>query len=195
MIKAQSNINQVVSNLLGKLQSFQKGGQGFDSALREVATTMRAEMTNRIHSEGKKADNSDIGQYSTTPLYVSTTANPGRSFGRPIGKTGKSKFETGKKAGQDHASRYFEGGYNQFKTAIGRNQLGKVNLSLSGQLSNQFQIIALADGYGIGWVDTEKRERADHLEKKYGKVWGLTEEEKQLSKKIIETHLNNAFSA
>lgn len=192
MIRQTSNINQVIGNYLAKIQSFQKGGEGYDSALREVATTMRAEMSVRIHSEGKNANDSDIGQYSTKPIYVSAKSNPGRSFGRPVGKTGKSKFQS---TGLDHTSRYFEGGYNEFKTAIGRNQLGKVNLSLSGQLSNQFSVIPTSEGYGVGWADTEKRERADHLENKYGKVWGLTPEEKKLSLMIVEKHLRDAFSA
>lgn len=191
MIKQNSNINEVVGRLISKLQSVEKGGELSDSILREVATTMRAEMTIRIHSEGKNANDSDIGQYSTTPMYVSISSNPGRSFGRPIGKTGKSKFAS---TGLDHTSRYFSDGYSGFKTAIGRNQLGKVNLSLSGQLSNQFHVIAKSEGYGLGWSNDEMIQRAGYLQEKYGKVWSLTETEKTLTKEIAQRHLNSAFN-
>lgn len=194
MIKMQSNVSQILNGYLEKLQSLTKGGVGYDSALREVATTMRAEMSRRIHSEGKNSQGADIGHYSTEPIYVSTKNNPGRSFGRPIGKTGKSKFKGGEKAGADHTSRYFAGGYNEYKTAIGRNTLGKVNLSLSGQLAAQFAVVETNDGYGIGWVDTEKRERAGHLQQKYGAVWSLTQQEKELSKKIAEQKIKEILN-
>lgn len=191
MIKATSNVNELIAGMLTKLNGYQKGGEGYSTVLREVATTMRGEMGRRIHSEGKNANDSKIGDYSTKPIYVSISDNPGRSFGRPIGKTGRSVF---KSTGKDHKSRYFEGGYSQFKTAIGRNQLGSVNLSLSGQMANQFSVVATADGYGLGWADTEKLERAKHLENKYGKVWGLTEGEKELANEIIADHFKQIFN-
>lgn len=194
MIRAESNIREVVANYTARLNSLNKGGQGYDSTMREVATTMRGEISRRIHSEGENANGGDIGRYSTNPIYVSVAANAGRSFGRPIGKTRKSKFETGKKKGQDHRSRYFAGGYNEYKTAIGRNRLGKVNLSLSGQMANQFSIIATSDGYGLGWSNTEMFERARHLEKKYGQVWALTPDEKIMSTAIVQNQINKIIN-
>lgn len=194
MITAKSNIKEVISGIIGKLDSLQPGGVGYGSTMREVATTMRAEMGRRIHSEGKNAQGSDIGNYSTKPMYVSVSANPGRSFGRPIGKTGKSKFAGGKKKGQDHKSRYFSGGYNQYKTAIGRNRLGKVNLSLSGQQASQFSIAETPKGYGLGWANAEMQKRAGYQEKKYGKIWGLTQQEKELANKIAQKKIQEIFN-
>lgn len=199
MIKATSNIKDVVGSLAAKLATLQKGGAGYDSTLREVATTMRAEMSRRIHSDGKNSNDADIGRYSTKPIYVSVATNVGRSFGRPIGKTGKSKYASGKKKGQDHKSRYFAGGYSEFKTAIGRNRLGKVNLSLSGQIANQFSVIATSNGYGLGWSNTEMQDRAAALEKKYGqdsfKVWALTESEQKLSNEIAQEQINKIIKS
>ena len=126
---------------------------------------------------------------------MSIANNPGKSFGRPIGKTGKSKFTTSKKAGQDHTSRYFPGGYNEFKTAIGRNKLGTVNLSLSGQLNSQLTVQPTARGYGFGWPDEEKLKRARALERKYGKkIYDLTEDELRLAIEVTENYVIRAFS-
>lgn len=151
MIKQNSNINEVIGRIISKVTSLEKGGQSNDSMLREIATTMRGEMSRRIHSEGRKSDGSDIGQYSKA--------------------------------------------YGERKTRLGKNQLGKVNLSFTGQMSNQFQVIATTEGYGIGWSDEEKIRRAGYLEERYGKVWGLSEEEKTLSVSIAEKYFNDAFSA
>lgn len=197
MIKASSNVKDVTLKYINALEQLKKGSEGYDSTLREVATTMRGELTRRIHSEGKNSANATIGEYSTKPIYVSVNNNVGRSFGRPIGKTGRSKFESGKKKGQDHKSRYFAGGYKEYKTAIGRNRLGTVNLSLSGQLANQFSVIATSNGYGLGWNNTEMFERAGHLEKKYGqgsKVWALTEDEKTLTAEIVNNRIKKLLN-
>lgn len=186
MINIRTNLNEIFGNIRGKLTH-----EVFDTAVRTVATTMLGEIRTRIHEQGKAADGGDIGQYSRTPMYVSANANPGKSFGRPIGKTGKSKFANG----QDHKSRYFPGGYNEYKTAIGRNQLGRVNLSLSGQLNNQLNVVSTQRGYGLAWADKEKFERAGHLEKKYGKkIWSLTEDERELAAQVAQNVIARAVS-
>ncbi len=195
MIRVKTNITDVVSSLKAKFANLERGAQGYDSMMRTVATSLIGKVKMRIHEQGKAADGSAIGTYSTSPIYVSSKANPGRSFGRPIGKTGKSKFKSGKRKGEDHASRYFPGGYNEYKTTIGRNQLGTVNLSLSGQLNNQLTIQATAKGYGYGWPDKEKLKRANALEKKYGKyIYGLTEEELQMAMEVAKKEVMDALS-
>jgi hypothetical protein len=195
MILMRTNINQSLAPLLQELSTFSKGNPNYDNVVRTVALNALADVKTRIHQDGKASDNTDIGKYSTTPIYVSAKENPGKSFGRPIGKTGRSKFASGEKKGQDHASRYFEKGYNEFKTAIGRNQIGKVNLSLSGQLDTQLTVIGTQSGYGLGWPNDEMFERAGHLEKKYGKkIWALSEEEKQAAQKTAQLLIKNAFS-
>lgn len=197
MITLKTNIGSVLSPLILKVQDFKAGNPAYDNVLREVALQALADVRTRIHQEGKASDGNDIGEYSKEPIYVSVEQNKniGKSFGRPIGKTGRSKFKGGEKKGQDHKSRYFAGGYNEYKTTIGRNVLGKVNLSLTGQLDNQLTVIATQNGYGLGWANDEMLERAKHLEKKYGKkIWSLTEEEKKNAANVAKTHTDNAFS-
>lgn len=193
MINFSSNMNEVLGDLITNLNKFQPGQPAFDNVLRGVTLDALANVKDRIHSEGKATDGNKIGDYSKKPIYISAKENPGKSFGKPTGKKTKagnvfSKFQSGEKKGQNHASKYFEKGYDQFKTEIGRNLLGSVNLSLSGQLQKQLTMIATDKGYGIGWPNDEMFERAGHLEKKYKKkIWQLTEEEKKKAGELAET--------
>ena len=189
MIGMRTNIHSVLAPYILKLGTNEMA----DRVTKIVASTMLGDIRARIHQEGKASDGSDIGQYSTKPMYVSVKANPGRSMGTPFGKPNKfgkrfAKFASGKKAGQPHTSKYFEQGYLAYKNAIGRNVLGKVNLSLSGQLDNQFTLIQTPVGWGLGWFDTEKIRRANALQdRKYRKrIWGLSKEETERAKAIAE---------
>jgi hypothetical protein len=156
-----------------KLKTFMKGGEGYDSVIRGVATSMKGVIQKRIHEEGKAADGGNIGQYDTThPLYVNPRKSP-KQF-TPMGKTGKTKFENG----QPHKTKYFNS-YKGFREEIGR-PTDTVNLSLTGQMNSQFTIIPTSDGYGLGWNNTEMYKRSQGLEMKYNKViWGLTDEEQK----------------
>lgn len=187
-MQLRTNANQVIRGLTQKILN----PETLDIAVRSVATTMLAEMKTRVFEEGG-ATSGDIGKYSTKPLYVSINANPGKSFGQPTGKTGKSKFTTGKKAGQSHTSKYFQRGYDEYKSAIGRN-IGKVNLFLSGQFSQQMTVLPTPKGYGLGWTNTEMFNRAGAFTKKYKRIWGLTENETELAKSLAKKYFLDAIS-
>ena len=189
VIGMRTNIHTILAPYIAKLSTNEMA----DRVTKIVASTMLGDVRSRIHQEGKASDGGDIGQYSTMPMYVSVKANPGRSMGTPTGKANKfgkkfSKFTSGKKAGQLHTSKYFEQGYLAYKNAIGRNVLGKVNLSLSGQLDNQFTLIQTPVGWGLGWLDSEKIKRAKALQDfKYKKrIWGLSKEEGERAIAIAE---------
>jgi hypothetical protein len=156
--------------------------------MKNVATATLAKLTQRIHQEGLAADGTDIGAYSTKPSYVSSKTGYAVE---PIGKTGKSQFARGKKKGQAHTSQYFAGGYGQFKTAIGKSD-GKVNLVLTGGLSEQLTVLGepSATGYGLGWINEEYLKRAQDLEQKYGKqIWALSEEERRSVAEVAQMEL------
>ena len=195
MIRVTTNIEQVIAGLGAKFASLNPGAVNNDSLLRAVATTLLGDVKTRIHEQGKAADGGLIGSYSRKPMYVSVKANPGKSMGRPIGKTGRSKFKGGEKAGQDHTSRYFADGYSGYKTAIGRNELGSVNLSLSGQQNSQFTVIDTANGIGLGWPNTEMFKRALAQEKKYGKqIYALTKQEREKTAVIAHSFLHRTIN-
>lgn len=190
MFRFKTNMGRVVSSLTTKLESFQTGGEDYDALLRTVTTSMIGVVKNRIHEKGKASDGTVIGTYSKKPTYISLSASP-RKF-RPKGKnSNKAVF----KNGNPRMSGYFSGGYEQFKTEIGRNQLGTVNLSLSGQLNSQLTVVPTSRGYGFGWPDREKLIRARALEKKYKKkIWALTEGERKQVSDITIKYFRNAIS-
>lgn len=169
-------------NLAGTIANIQSA---MDTTIRTVATSMLGEVKTRIHEEGKAADGSDIGQYNTTnPLYVNPKNSP-RGFA-PIGKLGATKF---KSTGKPHKTKYFDS-YKDFRVEIGR-PVDKVNLSLSGQLNNQFVVIATDKGYGLGWNNAEMPERSAGLEKKYGKlIWALTGNEQTKAIEVAQDTIN-----
>lgn len=125
-----------------KLQRVVTNIKLFQRPLVLAASSTMAQMGQRIFDDGKKTDGSDIGEYSTEPIYVSLKANPkptGEPIGKPKGKAkrGESVFKTGKKAGQKHTSKYFPEGYKGYRANIGRTT-DKVNLSLTNELRLDF---------------------------------------------------------
>lgn len=184
MIKVNIDIKEVLKPIVEKLTELQSGELG-NNLLREVATTQLAEMKVRIFEQGKDDNESSIGQYSTKPIYVNPNNSP-KKF-TPKGKTGKTKFANG----ELHKTRYFAQGYKDFKSEIGRNTLGTVNLSLSRDFQNKMTIIATSKGWGIGWLEDEKYKRALHFQQKYKKIiFGQTEKEKLITKEVIDSFLN-----
>lgn len=209
MYRFKTNMTRVLNQVAATLNSYSPGGENHDALLRKVTTSMIGVVKTRIHEEGKASDGSLIGNYSTKPIYVSLSTSPKKFVARgkksaETVKVSKSNVLTRKessekvgalKNGRIRRSGYFEGGYNQFKTEIGRNQLGTVNLSLSGQLNSQLTVMPTSRGYGFGWPDKEKLIRARALEKKYGKkIWALTADEKEQVKEITINHFRNALS-
>jgi hypothetical protein len=181
MLTLLTNINTVVSKYLAKLQSIKPGGKVYEEAMHVAADGALTATRARIHERGQAADGSAIGAYSTTPMYVSAADAKAPNPGDPIGKTGKTVFANG----NPHKSRYFAGGYNEYKTAIGLNAAGSVNLTLTGEMRDTYEVIKTADGYGLGWDDDELSKRAAALEDRYGKkIWTLTADER---KALIDT--------
>lgn len=173
------NLITFITQLKSVKETLQPGGEGYNTVLREIALGSLGLIKMRIHEEGKAVDGSDIGQYNkTTPLYVNPNNSPVKftPAGKP--KPGKKQRKT-KVNGKERKTRYFTS-YDDFKTYIGRNELNKVNLFLTGDLQNQFTVIATDKGFGLGWTNEEKLIIAKAMEVKYGKViYGLSEDERQ----------------
>ena len=181
------NINtDGLATIAQNLHELLPGSAAYTHVMRAAAANMLAKVKQRIHQQGQAGDGSDIGAYSVKPIYISAVTGAGKGLSNATGKTGKSVFGSGKKKGEPHTSQYFAGGYNQFKTTVGLNETGKVNLVLTGELSKRLLVLGEpgTSGYGLGWQDEELTKRAQALELKYGKkIWALTEEEK---KEMIE---------
>ncbi len=192
MLGMNIHINSLDS-ILAKLSGMLKDGNVHHQSMQDLAHASCDAVRKRVHEEGQAADGSDIGHYSTTPLYINITAAVGgANLGQPVGKTGRPVFAGGKKKGQNHKTAYLQGGYAQYKQALGT---GKVNLVLSGELSEQFGVIKVGEGFGLGWQRGDLTDRALALEAKYGKtIWGLTETEKQQAVDAAQNVMHHAIS-
>ena len=198
MITIKADANQDLKKLFATLNNLKPDQPTMSQIVRTVAFDVLADMTPRIIERGGAADGSNIGSYSKKPIYISVKNNPVRSFGQPLGKrfNGKSRsiFASGKKAGQSHTSRYFERGYDEYKTKVGRN-IGSVNLRLSGQMMNSFTVFKTSRGYGLGWNNKKLLERAEHFENKYSKpIFAMTVRERAIMNRTANKMLNDAIS-
>lgn len=174
MLTLRSNIDATIKRIEGCMKQIQPGGEAFDKAIHEVADTHLHCSQERIHTSGMASDGSEIGQYSTKPMYVNPKNSP-KSF-QPTGKTGRSTFI---KSGNPHLTKYFDQGYRAFREEIGLAS-DKVVLTLRGKLRNGLITLPVTGGYAISWADPELKELSEALEKKYAKqIWPATNDEKE----------------
>lgn len=163
-----------VKSLLNDLDEIEDG-----KPLRIAAATTHAISMQRIFVEGKDSTGGIIGVYSTDPTYINPKESP-RKFS-PKGKNGKGTFKNGKRK----KTRYFGGGYKQYKGVIGRDN-SKVNLINFGQLQSDLanSLTRKGKSYETG---TRRKENTDKLVGNSVKFTGrsngisnLTEQEVQI---------------
>jgi hypothetical protein len=132
-------------------------------------------MLERIFEQGKKTDGSDIGQYNTSnELYVNPKNAP-KNFPAK-GKNGDAKFSDGK----PHKTGFFES-YKEYRSTVGR-QSTKVDLTMTGLLKSDFSraVVKVNNFNYTSSVSTERNKKIiEGMEEKFGKIFGLTEAEKQ----------------
>ncbi len=189
VITIKTNTEQLFKGNLKALESLSTKSKLQDQVVRKVALGALVDVRMRVFTTGKDSADSKIGDYSTKPSYF---ASKGIGKGlSPRGKTGRTKFKNGRAL----KTRYFADGYSGWKTAIGRNTLGSVNLNLSGSMRNNFQLFKTSSGWGIGWSSTELVDRARNFEtKKYNKpIWMLTKQEQQEASRIALIEIANAI--
>lgn len=186
MITIASNANPVLAALSNKLQQLQSGGAVYNSMVQSIGTTLLSDIKGRIHQQGLAADGSRVGAYSTKPTYVPVS----KGGGAPVGKTGKAVFKTGKRKGQLHTSRYYPGGYAQYRVAMGSTE----PLVLTGALRNGLGLAPTTNGFRLGWTDVKLQQRAVALESKYGKpIWAFGPAEKNKALLIAKNFVSSAF--
>lgn len=198
MLLIATDIDKQLAPIFEQLKKFNPSEQTGSRIIREVALTAMAEIRERIQNRGEATQGGDIGKYSRDPMYVPVSEMVGKKL-RPDGKefNGKrrSTFASGKRKGKAHSSRYFEDGYDQYKSEIGRNTLGKVNLTLSGQLFNQLRLFPTSQGWGMGWSGSELAERAEDLTIKYRKqIFSPSSSERENAVKLATKLTADAIS-
>jgi len=176
----------------------------FDVPLRIAAYTTLAAQSQRIFSEGKNESNQQLVYDYKTPIYVNPKDSP-KGF-KPAGKpkankkgelvSPKKKFGNikfggakGAKVEVDRATKYFES-YKDFKSFIGRPRGGSyVSFELFGDLKKDFENpkgntpepVKVNDHEYITRVSRDiNQKKVEGFNEKYGGVFGLSKEEKQL---------------
>jgi hypothetical protein len=140
-----------------------------DKAVRAGINTVLAQQRQRIFTSGKDDANTQIGQYSTKPISISK-----KNQARQTGKT------------------HFEGGYAEYKTAIGKNP-GHVNLQNTGQMMMDYSFHVLgSDSYGLGFHNQENFDKSQWMEDKYNKdIFSQSKEEGNILVQVIEQTIGN----
>lgn len=142
----------------------------------------------RIFEEGK-AVNGNIGKYSTEPTYIGDKNSP--KAGTKEGKYGEKEF----KDGTPHKTTYYNGGYSEYRSAMGRKN-DKVNLNLTGRLETNFLngIVELdTDEMGIK-LRGENVAKAKGGELRFAKpIFELTKKERARFKKTLSFEVINAL--
>lgn len=132
-------------------------------AMETGARDILPESARRIFTDGKASDGSDIGNYSTNPIYISKKNSP-RNAGEVKEKT-----------------LFFPGGYKQFKTDIGRGE--DVNLRVFGRLQSDYLTPKKEDspkGLIFSLKEDKNVKKKSGNEKRFSKdIFSLTKEEKE----------------
>lgn len=115
-------------------------------AQRAAISTVLSVHKRRIFQAGLDASDAKIGNYSTTPIKIAK-----KKQARNTGKT------------------YFEGGYAEYKTAIGKNP-GYVNLVNFGQMEADYGIIQNGSEFGLGYQNPHNYNKSIWLQDKYNKA-------------------------
>lgn len=158
-----TNISDVFGGLASQLSNI------VDSLLREVAISMLPVVRDRVHTEGKAADGSQIGTY--TEGYMSVRTGVYKS---------NEKITKGKKKGETRNVGVFTKGEHKGETRpkFNRTSDTKVILSLTRQMESDLSVQATETGYGLGFNNSFNFDKAQWAEARYKKkIYSLTDQE------------------
>jgi hypothetical protein len=165
---------EVINSLKAKVKIL-SGGQLVAIAAQDT----HVKMSERIFDNNENSTGGKIGDYnSIDAIYVNPKNSPKKfpTLGKPD-KNGKRKTgETG----------YFES-YKAYREKIGR-QTKSVDLKLFGRLQSDFTkgVIKVDDLTYTSGVNQDNADKVEGAEDRYGKIFSLTEEEKQHFHDVLE---------
>ena len=199
----KSNLQSVVKDLekkLGKVQDDNK-------IIREIATTIQAEVAFRVFNKGIATKYGYIGNYSTKEMLATRSQFTRKSaFKQSMVLTNRINYSSNIKTRQLKASKgnqqkrplwikfpkakkavpvmVLPGGYKQLRSIQGKYS-NTVNLQYSGKLKSGWLIQGSNSTYVIGF-DAYGAKISEYQEKHFGKlIWNPTSYEKGLITKMI----------
>lgn len=156
---------------------------GAVSELLPATLNLEASIKRRPFNLGEKADGTAIGSYSTKPMYLHLpTARAKYGSTLPLsGLAARGKAPKGKKRGAKARtvkgevvplqSRFYPGGYAEFRSDVGR-QSDHVDLMLSGDLAGAITTGVSGNEAVVGFRTEEAQRKADGNEIRFGGVAG-----------------------
>lgn len=184
-----SNMNEVIKKLEVKIE----GLKNPDKMLRTVALSTLSSIHRRVHTDGKATDGSLIGSYSKSYLTVRSGNFQNATRWKRGDKKGHHK--DAKKLGEAGAhikGRNLGGG----RPIYNRGTDPKVVLSLTRYMENDLSVVAISNGYGIGYKNPENLKKARWAEATYKKkIWGLSQSEEvaigEIARSFVKEVLND----
>lgn len=206
MITIKTNINKVVQITVEKLESLAQN----DKMLRTAATTVLGLMKKRIHEDGLNANGKKIGTYSKGYMKIRTGDFKNATVfkqGKNKGKRKDAGFFTKKKTTfftqEDEDTVSSRGAFIKIESQrkprprYNRTNSTTVILSLTRQMENDMKVIAIGNGYGIGYTNKFNFLKSQYTEATYkmeGKIFSLSAEEKHAVTEIVKKFTADAIS-
>jgi hypothetical protein len=167
------NNSAEVLNKIANSASKKLSKESIDQMLREIATTLAAEVRERVHEQGLDSTGQAIGTYSQ---------------GYMVKRTGSYKTKPKK---------------DSKRVLYNRTNDTKVILSLTRQMENDFStgaknknVSKISGGYGIGWKNEINFKKAQWNETRYKKkIFNLTAQEKDLALKLANEIIKDKVDA
>lgn len=177
------NLPQVINRVTVKLDSFRNP----DQMLRAMALATLSNMHKRIHMDGKASDGSQIGIYS--PAYLAVRSGNYRNATR-LKRGEKAGLHKDKKK-KGEAGVHIKGrSTGSSRPTYNRGTDPKVILSLTRQMENDMKVIAITNGYSIGYSNPLNMQKAKWAEATYNKrIFSLTTQEQQTIRDISMQYL------
>lgn len=185
-----------------KLTEFANKIIGENLPLEKAVIDIAPKIADRIFNQGKKTDESQIGQYDTTlEMYINPDAAPraGANKAKGIqglkptaGKTGRHIFES---TGLPHKTTYVKN-YKDFRNRIGR-RIDTVNLNLSNDLESDFKtrnpVRVSAHEYVMQLKRPLNVKKVEGNEERFGRTFAVTKNEKKHFIDTLNFEINELY--
>lgn len=184
MLSLESDIEVVLRK---RTESFSRNlAATKDEFLRSTVSVVVGMLRERVHVKGQASDGSQIGTYSDaymrvrTGLYIdSSVVKSGKTAGKLISA---GVYTKGKHKGEPRPK------YN-------RSTDRKVVASLTRQMEADMTMIAVDDGYAIGYLNSFNFLKSQYVESTYGKeIWKLDLDQREFIKRESDNYINNVLS-
>lgn len=184
-VKLKTNIGDAVKESFQQITVALSNMMDKKVFLHPMVDAMIIRMKIRIHSEGKAADDTQIGTYSSGYMKVRTG-----DFGNAV------KYEKGKHKGEIKNPGLISRGRHKGEPRKQYNRTNdtKIIVSLSSKLEGDWQVVDTPEGYGIGFGTDLSYNKARWVEEIKDKIiFSLTDDELTYANDFIEQMVSDAF--